>query len=152
MHAEDVETAIKRLTQPPMNIPASIITLMNCVIVVRHVQTPVFLDSGKKVSSRKFVQVSEIKDANQIVDVFSWNASSDIFQERLEESILFKRLARKMDIPFERLLSEFEYRKKVLQNMVEHNVRDHKSVNKVLSKYYHDPSMLENESFKDFKR
>jgi flagellar protein FlaI len=152
MHAEDVETAIKRLTQPPMNIPASIITLMNCVIVVRHVQTPVFLDSGKKVSSRKFVQVSEIKDANQIVDVFSWNASADVFQERLEESILLKRLARKMDIPFERLLSEFEYRKKVLQNMVEHNVRDHRSVNKVLSKYYHDPHMLETESFRDFKR
>ena len=152
MHAEDVETAIKRLTQPPMNIPASIITLMNCVIVVRHVQTPVFLDSGKKVSSRKFVQVSEIKDANQIVDVFSWNASSDVFQERIEESILLKRLARKMDIPFERLMSEFEYRKKVLQNMVEHNVRDHRSVNKVLSKYYHDPRMLETESFRNFKR
>jgi hypothetical protein len=112
----------------------------------------VFLDAGKKVSSRKFVQVSEIKDANQIVDVFSWNASSDVFQERLEESVLLKRLARKMDIPFERLLSEFEYRKKVLQNMVEHNVRDHRSVNKVLSKYYHDPSMLENETFRNFKR
>jgi len=152
MHAEDVETAIKRLTQPPMNIPASIITLMNCVIVVRHVQTPVFLETGKKVSSRKFVQVSEVKDPNQIVDVFSWNASSDFFQERLEESILLKRLARKMDIPFERLMAEFEYRKKVLQNMVEHNVRDHRSVNKVLSKYYHDPSVLEAESFRDFKR
>ncbi len=152
MHAEDVETAIKRLTQPPMNIPPSIITLMNCVIVVRHVQTPAFLEPGKKVSSRKFVQVSEIKDANQIVDVFSWNASSDIFQERLEESILLKRLSRKMDIPFERLMAEFEYRKKVLQNMVEHNIRDHRSVNKILSKYYHDPRVLQTESFRNFKR
>jgi len=152
MHAEDVETAIKRLTQPPMSIPASIITLMNCVIVVRHVQTPVFLETGKKVSSRKFVQVSEIKDANQIVDVFGWNASSDIFQERLEESILLKRLARKMDIPFERLMAEFEYRKKVLQNMVEHNVRDHRSVNNVLSRYYHNPSVLQTESFRNLKR
>src|SRR3990170_3961380 len=152
MHADDVDTAVKRLTQPPMNIPSSIISMMNSVIVVRRVRTPIFLESGRRLSSRKFVQVSEVKDANQIVDVFSWNATSDIFQERLEESILFKRLARKMDIPFERLLSEFEYRKKVLQNMVEHNVRDHRSVNKVLSKYYHDPSVLETESFRNFKR
>jgi len=151
MHAEDVETSIKRLTQPPMNIPTSIITLMNCVIVVRHVQTPVFLESGKKVSSRKFVQVSEIKEANQIVNVFDWNASTDIFQEKLEESILLKRLARKLDIPFERLLTEFEDRKKVLQKMVEHNIRDHRSVNKVLSKYYHSPKVLQTESFRNFK-
>jgi len=151
MHAEDVETAIKRLTQPPMNIPASIITLMNCLIVVRHVRTPVFLESGKKLSSRKFVQVSEIKDARSTVDVFDWNASSDIFQERLEESILLKRIARKLDISLERLVNEFEYRKKVLLNMVEHNIRDFRSVNKILSKYYHNPSVLHAESFKNFK-
>ncbi len=151
MHAEDVETAIKRLTQPPMNIPASIITLMNCVIVVRHVQTPAFLESGKKVSSRKFVQVSEVRDANTILNSFEWNASSDIFQEKIEESILLKRVARKLDIPLERVIAEFESRKKVLQNMVEHNVRDHRSVNKVLSKYYYNPAALQVDSFRDFK-
>jgi len=151
MHAEDVETAIKRLTQPPMNIPASIITLMNCVIVVRHVRTPIFLKSGKKLSSRKFVQVSEIKDANSTVDVFDWNASSDIFHERLGESILFKRLAKRLDIPLKRLMKEFEYRKKVLLGMVEHNIRDYRSVNRVLSKYYHNPEVLHAESFRNFK-
>lgn len=152
MHAEDVETALKRLTQPPMNIPASIITLMNCVIVVRYIQTPAFLDSGKKSSSRKFVQISEIKDANSLVDVFNWNSSADIFKERLGESTLLKRIARKLDIPFERLLTEFEYRKKILRDMVEHNTRDHKSVNKVLSKYYNNPSVLQAESFRSFKQ
>jgi len=151
MHAEDVETAIKRLSQPPMSIPASIITLMNCVIVVRHVQTPVFIETGKKLSSRKFVHVSEIKDASSIVNVFDWNASSDIFQEKLEESVLLRRIARKLDVSLERLMSEFEYRKKVLQDMVEHNVRDHRSVNKVLSKYYHNPRILQAESFKNLK-
>jgi flagellar protein FlaI len=35
MHAEDPETVIKRLTQPPMNIPQGIIPLMNCVISVK---------------------------------------------------------------------------------------------------------------------
>ncbi len=152
MHADDVETAVKRLTQPPMNIPASIITLMNCVIAVRHVRTPVFLESGKRLSSRKFVQVSEIKDTNSTVNVFDWNHSSDIFQEKLEESILFKRIARRLDMSLERLINEFEYRKKVLVSMVEHNIRDYRSVNTVLSKYYHNPSALHGESFRNFKR
>jgi flagellar protein FlaI len=151
MHADDVETAVKRLTQPPMNIPASIITLMNCVIAVRHVRTPVFLESGRRLSSRKFVQVSEIRDASSTVDVFDWNASSDIFQEKLEKSIFFKRIAKRLDISLEQLIDEFEHRKKVLLTMVEHNVRDYRSVNRVLSKYYHNPSALHAESLRNFK-
>jgi hypothetical protein len=103
------------------------------------------------VSSRKFVQVSEIRDANTIVNSFDWNASSDIFQEKVEESILFKRIARKLDIPLDRLIAEFESRKKVLQNMVEHNIRDHRSVNKVLTKYYYNPTVLQADTFRDFK-
>ena len=38
MHADDVETVVKRLTQPPMNIPQNILSLMNCVIVVKQVK------------------------------------------------------------------------------------------------------------------
>jgi len=34
------------------------------------------------------------------------------------------------------LISEFEYRKHVLLDMVEHNIRDYRSVNRILSKYY----------------
>src|SRR3972149_6820842 len=71
MHAEDVDTAVKRLTQPPMNIPASIITLMNCVINVKHVRTPVFLESGKRLSSRKFTSIAEVRDASRLQEVFS---------------------------------------------------------------------------------
>ena len=147
LHAEDVDTAIKRLTQPPMNIPPSIIPLMNCVIVVKHVRTPVFLETGKRLSSRKFICVSEIKDANSFHDVFTWNPSTDVFQEKLEQSYLLNKMASSLDIPVERLIDELEYRKKVLLHMVEHNIRDYRSVNKVLSKYYHNPQLFEKEFF-----
>jgi flagellar protein FlaI len=136
MHADDVDTAVKRLTQPPMNIPSSIISMMNSVIVVRRVRTPVFLESGRRLSSRKFIRVSEIKDSNTLQDVFSWNASSDTFQENISDSLMMKKIATRLDVSLERLLSEFEYRKHVLLDMVEHNIRDYRNVNRVLSKYY----------------
>jgi len=145
LHAEDVDTSIKRLTQPPMNIPSSIIPLMNCVINVKHVRTPVFLESGKRLSSRKFINISEIKDANTFQQVFSWNPSSDTFNERLTESYLLKKMATSLDIPIERLIDELEYRKRVLVHMVEHNIRDYRSVNKVLSKYYNNPQLFQKE-------
>jgi len=151
MHADDVDTAIKRLTQPPMNIPSSIISLMNCVIVVRHVRTPIFLESGKRLSSRKFTRVSEIKDANTLCDVFTWNASTDTVQENIADSVLLRKIATRLDISVERLISEFEYRKHVLLDMVEHNVRDYRSVNKVLSKYYSNLSFRQRETSERFE-
>lgn len=98
------------------------------------------------------MQVSEIRNANSTVDVFDWNASTDIFGEKLEESILFKRMAKRLDTPLERLIDEFEYRKKVLLSLVEHNIRDYRSVNRVLSKYYHNPSVLHAESSNSLER
>jgi len=145
LHAEDVDTAIKRLTQPPMNIPTSIIPLMNCVINVKHVRTPVFLEPGKRLSSRKFISISEIKDANNFQEVFSWNPSTDTFQENLSESYLLRKMSTSLDIPIEKLIDELEYRKQVLMHMVEYNIRDYRSVNKVLSKYYNNPQLFQRE-------
>jgi flagellar protein FlaI len=151
LHAEDVDTAIKRLTQPPMNIPSSIIPLMNCVINVKHVRTPVFLEPGKRLSSRKFINVSEIKDANNFQEVFSWNPSTDTFQEHLPESYLLRKMATSIDIPIEKLIDELEYRKQVLMHMVEYSIRDYRSVNKVLSKYYNNPQLFQREFLEKHK-
>ena len=145
LHAEDVDTSIKRLTQPPMNIPPSIIPLMNCVINVKHVRTPVFLEPGKHLSSRKFINISEIKDANNFQEVFSWNPSTDTFQENLAKSYLLTKMSSSLDIPIEKLIDELGYRKQVLMHMVEHNIRDYRSVNKVLSKYYNNPQLFQKE-------
>jgi flagellar protein FlaI len=143
LHAEDVDTAIKRLTQPPMSIPASIIPLMNCVISVKNVRTPVFLESGKRLSSRKFTNVTEIKDSSNFQEVFTWNPSSDTFQESIAQSYLLKKMASSLDIPMEKLTDEVEYRKRVLLHMVEHGIRDYRSVNKVLSQYYNNPQRFQ---------
>jgi len=149
MHAEDVETAITRLSQPPMNIPSSIAPLMNCVIVVKHVRAPIFAESGRKLSSRKFVRISEIRDVNSIHDVFTWNASTDTFQEDLANSFLLDKMAKNLDLPSEKLLRELEKREKILLGMAERNIRDYRSVNNALSKYYHNPRLLYKDFFKD---
>jgi len=147
IHAEDVETTIKRLTQPPMNIPPSIFSLMNCMIVVKHVRSPAFLESGRRLSSRKFVRVAEIEDANTIHDVFSWNPSTDTFQQDLEGGYLLSKIAKNLDVPLDVLFEELERRKKMLLEMVEHNVRDFRSVNRALSRYYKNPSLVREEFF-----
>ncbi|MCJ7721427.1 type II/IV secretion system ATPase subunit [Candidatus Bathyarchaeota archaeon] len=144
-HADDIETTLKRLTQPPMNIPPSILPLMNCMIIAKRVKVPTFLDdSARRFASRKFSRIAEVKDADTIHDVFRWNPSMDTFQHDLEGSYLLSRIAKDIDVSVETLYEELERRKQILLTMVERGIRDFRSVSVVLSRYHKNPkSVLE---------
>jgi flagellar protein FlaI len=141
MHAEDPETAIKRLTQPPMNIPSSIIPLMHCAISIKHVKAPVLVEYGKRVSRRKFVRVSEIESSNRINDIFVWDSSSDNYKADLSNSFLFRKMGEKWSLPFNYIHEEFERRKEVLAYLVEKNIRSYHNVAKFLNEFYNDPKV-----------
>jgi archaeal flagellar protein FlaI len=133
MHADDVETVVMRLTQPPMNIPNNILSLMNCVIVVKQVKTLSFNPHERKVSQRKFTKVAEIDGSGNPREVFTWNLSSDTFQQNLENSYLLNKIAQNLDAPLSVVQQEFEKRKQILLKMVEKNLRDFRSVHKALN-------------------
>jgi flagellar protein FlaI len=132
MHADDVETAIKRLTQPPMNIPQSILSLMNCVIVVKQVKI-LSNTQERKLSSRRFVKIAEIDNNGLPIEVFNWNMSTDTFQQTLDKSYLFTKIAKNLDAPLSVVEQEFERRKQILLKMVEKNLRDFRSVHRALN-------------------
>jgi len=115
VRGEEAYVLFQALATGPMNIPPSIIPLMNCAIIVKHVRAPIFLSGEKRLSSRKFIRVAEIKNAESAKD---------------------------LDVSVEQVLDDLEQRKKTLLNMAEHNIRDYRSVNNVLSKYYYNPKSL----------
>jgi archaeal flagellar protein FlaI len=133
MHADDVETVVKRLTQPPMNIPQNILSLMNCVIVVKQVKTQISNFQEKKLTIRKFVEVSEIDNNGVPRYVFNWDMSSDTFQQNIDKSYLFSKIAKNLGAPPSIVQQEFDRRKQILLKMVEQNLRDFRSVHKELN-------------------
>jgi flagellar protein FlaI len=149
MHAEDVETAITRLTQPPMNIPRGIISLMNCVIVVKQVKAPSFVSVDRKASSRKFVRVSEMNPSGAIQDVFMWNPSVDTFQQDLDQSYLLDKIAKGLDVPLSVVIQELERRKQILLKMMAKNLRDFRSVHKALNSSINEADLADKELGKE---
>jgi flagellar protein FlaI len=100
MHAEDVETVIQRLTQPPMNIPVGILPLMNCVIVVKQVKPTNFLSCAeKKASTRKFVRISELDGGGQVHDVFTYNPRKACSSITWTTATCFPRWPRTLTFP-----------------------------------------------------
>ena len=74
MHADGLESAVKRLQQKPMDIPPAYISLMNCAIVVKRV-----IENATGHSSRRATVIAEIINANTSHSSFSWNPRSDSF-------------------------------------------------------------------------
>jgi flagellar protein FlaI len=137
-----VDIALKRLTQPPMNIPLSILPLMNCLITVKHVKSPIFLEGESRISSRKFVHIAEIRQEGSANDVSEWVPSSDTFDEAFEGSYLIEKLALSLDLSVDYLIEEMGRRRDVLLWMANRNIRDYRSVNDVLTEYYNSPDSL----------
>jgi archaeal flagellar protein FlaI len=143
MHADDVETVVKRLTQPPMNIPQNILSLMNSVIVVKQVKVP-GLNTHKRIGSRKLVSVSEIDNNGIPIEVFEWNMTNDTFKQSLDKSYLFTKIAKSQDVPVSVVQQEFARRKQILLSMVDKNLRDYKSVHKALNSSINMINLSEN--------
>lgn len=142
MHAEDAETAIKRLTQPPMSIPTSIIPLMHCTISVKHVKAPFLVEHGKKLSKRRFVKISEIENSTQVRDVFTWESNNDRYRVDLSNSQLFKKIADTLSLPTKHVLEEYERRKEGLSYLVDRGMRSYNKISKFLAEFYNDPATL----------
>ena len=63
MHAENVQSAVRRLTQKPMDISPAYIPLMNIVMSVQRVH---LIKNGEKRAYRRVLSVNEIVDCRKL--------------------------------------------------------------------------------------
>ena len=137
MHADSLESAVKRLQQKPMDIPPAYISLMNCALVVKRVKENT---SGQ--SSRRVVAISEITGANTSHPAYHWEPRSDYFKDELRDSVLLKKISEATGRDLSEILAEHQKRITVLKWMMEQGIRDYRKVAEVIGKYYRDPQSL----------
>lgn len=137
MHADSLESAIKRLQQKPMDIPPAYISLMNCAVVIKRVK-----ESATGQSSRRAITVSEIISSESSHSAFSWNPKTDYFDDDLKESVLFKRMSESTGRDLREIMGEYQKRISILKWMLENDIRNYKKVAEIVGKYYRDPDSL----------
>ena len=140
MHADSLESAIKRLQQKPMDIPPAYVSLMNCALVVKRVK-----ENSTGQSSRRVTTVSEIESSTSSHGSFTWNPKGDHFVDDLRGSVLFKKMAESTGKEIDEILEEYRKRISILKWMVEQDIRDYKKVAEIIGKYYRDPKSLSNQ-------
>lgn len=136
MHAESVDTAVKRLTQKPMDIAPAYIPLMNLIAVVHRVHLP---KAGEMKACRRLTSIDEISDYEDYRNIFSWKPTKDSFDSYIEKSALVPYISKKSGMSKEELIQEMNRRKNVLGWMRKHNIRSYRDVAAIITEYYSRP-------------
>jgi len=137
IHAESVESAIKRLVSPPMNIPPSHISLLDALILIERVYLPKPFKG--RAFGRRVRSIWEVADYGRYITIAEWDPLSDTFRTDFPASIILDRIALRLGKSKEDVLEELWRRKAVLEWMMRNNVIELKDVANVIYSYYTAP-------------
>ena len=137
IHAESVESAIKRLVSPPMNIPPSHISLLDALILIERVYLPKPFKG--RAFGRRVRYIWEVADYGRYITIAEWDPLSDTFRTDFPASIILDRIALRIGKSKEDVLEELWRRKAVLEWMIRNNITELKDVANIIYSYYTDP-------------
>ncbi len=142
IHADTVEKLLDRLTTPPINLPASLIENLDCVVFLVRVK-------HKNLYVRRVSSVFEVVGYNReknlpiFNEVFRWDASTDTFVT-VNPSVVLKRIAEQYGLSPEAIKKELGFKMKILEWMVEKDITDYKVFASIIKLYYsHHEKLME---------
>lgn len=132
-HADSVDTVIKRLQTPPINLPPTLMNVLDVVAVMTHAVV-------KKKQTRRLREIVEITDVSPdgiaITNIpFFWNPADDAFYFK-RHSEVFKKISRRYGLSEQELQREFDIRTRLLYELARRNITEFNTVQKVVNTYY----------------
>ena len=135
MHAEDVETMIRRLESPPIELSPSLVASLDVVCIIA--QTKVLDKEVRRL--KEIVEIVEVeKDKLTLNKPFVWDPKNDMFYFKTDSKI-FDKIALHRGINKERLQKEFNLRSQLLLKMYRNKIFGFKEVNDIIAGYYKNP-------------
>ena len=138
-HADSVDTLIRRLETPPIELSPTLVNTLDVVAIATHATV-------NKQETRKVREIVEIVnvEANGAAltnTPFMWNARDNRFYFK-KDSRVFDKITMKYGLAKEELLKEFERRAKLLYAMASQNVTDYNEVQAVIHEYTKNPDKI----------
>ncbi len=141
MHAGDVDSLLRRLITPPIELSPSLLESLDLVVTMAHAKE-------RGASARRVKSITEIlsvSESGRDVEknkIYKWNTRSDDI-EKTGDPAMFEKMADKKGLEREELLAEYEKRKQILKWLVDQNLRDFDEVAEIITTYYKNPSKIE---------
>ena len=136
MHADSVDTLIRRLETPPIELSPTLVNSLDCVAIMTHA----IIKKNETRRLREIVEIINVKsDGVVLVNTpFMWNAAQDIFYFK-KQSKVFEKISVRNGISVEELQREFAQRSKLLYALYQKKVFGFEEVQKIVIDYYRNP-------------
>ncbi|PIU21358.1 MAG: hypothetical protein COT15_02790 [Candidatus Diapherotrites archaeon CG08_land_8_20_14_0_20_34_12] len=136
IHADTANETIRRLINPPINIPSSMLTSVNLNAVM-------FRDRRRGI--RRVTQLAEFmpgKESLMANILYRWIPEKDEFKVHNKSMAFFDELSRNTGMDENEIERDLKYKKAIFDWLIKNKIRDINSVGKVMNLYYTDKEKL----------
>ena len=139
MHADSVDTVIKRLQTPPIELSPTLINTLDNVVVMTHA----IVNNEETRRLKKAIEVVKVtSDGVAMTNTpFVWSPKDDKFYFK-KDSKVFEKISQDFGISREELQNEFNRRTKLIYEWYRREIFGFKRVQDEIDKYYQNPSQV----------
>jgi flagellar protein FlaI len=146
LHANTAREMLIRLKNPPMNVPEQMLPLLDLILVQNRFYDP------QKGLIRRVTQVAEISRMEEQVllgNLFEWDKAEDKIERNDVPSHTLQNFSEKTGRTKKQLKNEILVRQRILEWMMENNLKSNADVEKVVQEYYFNPNSILEKIAKD---
>ncbi len=139
IHADSVDTVIKRLETPPIELSPTLLNTLDCLCIMTYAIV-------NRQETRKLKEIVEIVNVSENGTAmtntpFVWNPSDDQFYFK-KESKIFDKLTQRFGISRQEIEKEFQSRVKLLYKLFQEKTFEFEEVQNIIHEYYKRPESV----------
>ncbi len=136
MHADSVDTLVRRLQTPPISLSPTLINTLDCVIIMTHAVV-------KGQGTRRLREVAEIinisNEGNALINTpFRWSPAQDVFYSRNQFKV-FDKISAKTGVSVEKLNKELHIRSVLLFELYRRKIFGFYEIGSIINEFYKNP-------------
>ena len=136
IHADSVDTVIKRLKTPPIELSPTLLNVLDCVCIMTHAIV-------NKQETRKLKEMVEIIDVTpdgiaRTNTPFVWNPSDNQFYFK-KDSKIFQKISKRTGLKMEEIDLEFRRRIQLIHKLHQNKIFNFNKVQGIINEYSKKP-------------
>jgi len=132
-HANNVSETIERLTNPPIDIPRTLLPAISLVVIQFR---------NRRTGMRRTFQLAEILPDVTFNVLQQYNPKKDILEPRNESEMFFETLRDYTGFSEKEIIKDIKEKTEILHYLVEHDVTSVEFVGRIIAQYYTEKDEL----------
>ncbi len=140
IHAESVESVISRLESEPMNIPKTLIAMIDVIMIIQRTEVE-GKPARRATTTKEILELSQKTNSISTYEIFTWDSREDKFVACSQSKLLQKHINR-TKVTNTKVRQELNRREIVLEWMAKKRIRHYTEVADVIREYYANPTRV----------